>query len=198
MEEKGGQVAKPEEKGCGFSSTSLVPHSTVCRLSVCIPISWSPYIHTGTINVSILQMGKMKPEIQSSLGLPVFRRFSLHQLRTHCPVRDRPAVGDAAEVSVLSAGLQASLRARWSCQLCPTAVFCGIEGSQRPSTLLPSLHPYPRILPIIQQFHYLKRTELGFYKLLQKSDTTSNSTLQLVLLRNNHWGTGAEPSRTWT
>lgn len=105
--------------------------------------------------MSILQMGKMKPEIQSSLGLPVFRSFSLHKLRTHCPVRDRPAVGDAAEVSVLSAGLQASLRARWSCQLCPTAVFCGIEGSQRPSTLLPSLHPYPfihlLIHPSIQQ-----------------------------------------------
>jgi hypothetical protein len=54
----------------------------------------------------------------------------------------------------------------------------------------------PRILPIILQFHYLKRTELGFYKLLQKVDTTSNPTLQLVLLRNNHWGTGAEPRQS--
>lgn len=137
MEEKGRQVAKPEGRGRACSSTSLAPHS-VCRLSVCIH---SLYIHTGTINMSILQMGKLKPEMQSSLGLPVFRSFSLLQLRTHCPVRDRPAAGDTAEVSLLSAGLRASHRARWSCQLCPTDVFSGTARSQRPSTLLPSLHP---------------------------------------------------------
>lgn len=71
----------------------------------------------------------------------MFRRFFLLQPRTHCPMRERLAVGDTAGVSVLSAGLRASHRARWSCQLCPTDVFCGIEGSQRPSTLLPALHP---------------------------------------------------------
>lgn len=101
--------------------------------------------------MSLLQMRKPKPEVQSSLGLPEFRSFSLLQSRTHCLVRNRPAVVDAAGVSVLSAGPQASHRARWPCQLCPIDVYHGIEGSQRPCTLLPSLHPplHPPVHPSI-------------------------------------------------
>lgn len=85
-------------------------------------------------------MGKLKPECRAA-WVSVFRSFSLLQPRTHCPMRERPAVGDTAGVSVLSAGLWASHKARWSCQLCPTDVLCWVEGFQGPSTLLPAFHP---------------------------------------------------------
>lgn len=78
-------MAKPEERGCTFGSTPLAAHFTVCRWITGLQVSCSLYIHKDHQKVSISQMGKLRTEIQSTLGIPVVRSSSCPSIQKPLP-----------------------------------------------------------------------------------------------------------------